>query len=98
MTATFSGEFLGCKVSRTDLDVLREWLAAEGLEEVARAGDVHVVNGCCVTHEAVRKTRQSVRQALARVATVPQAHDVAGMEPDAPHACAVGPRGLRRPL
>ncbi len=68
MTATYSGEFLGCKVSRTDLEVLRERLAAEGLEEVASAGDVHVVNGCCVTREAVRKTRQSVRQALARSA------------------------------
>ena len=68
MTATFSGEFLGCKVSRVDLDVLRARLAAEGLQEVARAGEVHVVNGCCVTHEAVRKTRQSVRRALARSA------------------------------
>lgn len=63
---TFSGEFLGCKVSRVDLDVLRARLAAEGYDEVARGGEVHVVNGCCVTHEAVRKTRQGIRRALAR--------------------------------
>jgi threonylcarbamoyladenosine tRNA methylthiotransferase MtaB len=63
--ATFSGQFLGCKVSQTDLAELRERLAADGLEERATGGDVHVVNGCAVTAEAVAKTRQAIRRALA---------------------------------
>src|SRR4051812_6212723 len=62
---SFSGQFLGCKVSQTDLAELRERLAADGLEEVAAGGSVHVVNGCAVTAEAVAKTRQAVRRALA---------------------------------
>src|SRR5262245_44360365 len=63
--ATFSGQFLGCKVSQTDLAELRERLAADGFEEQAAGGDVHVVNGCAVTAEAVAKTRQAIRRALA---------------------------------
>ena len=63
--ATFSGQFLGCKVSQTDLAELRERLAADGFEERAAGGDVHVVNGCAVTAEAVAKTRQAIRRALA---------------------------------
>ncbi len=61
---TFSAEFLGCKVSHTDLQGLRERLADEGYREVGATGEVHVVNGCCVTGEAVAKTRQAVRRAL----------------------------------
>jgi threonylcarbamoyladenosine tRNA methylthiotransferase MtaB len=63
--ATFSAEFLGCKVSQTDLEALRARLAGDGLAEAAGAVDVHVVNGCCVTGEALAKTRQAVRRALA---------------------------------
>jgi len=63
--ATFSGQFLGCKISQTDLAELRERLAADGFEERAAGGDVHVVNGCAVTAEAVAKTRQAIRRALA---------------------------------
>lgn len=63
--ATFSGQFLGCKVSQTDLAQLREQFAADGLREVAAGGEVHVVNGCAVTAEAVSKTRQAIRRALA---------------------------------
>lgn len=66
MPTTFSAEFLGCKVSHTDLVGLREHLADAGYAEAADGtGQVHVVNGCCVTAEAVAKTRQSVRRALA---------------------------------
>lgn len=61
---TFSAEFLGCKVSQTDLQGLRERLGDDGYDEVDAGGDVHLVNGCCVTNEAVAKTRQSVRRAL----------------------------------
>ncbi len=63
---TFSVRFLGCKVSHTDAQEVRERLLADGhLEQTPEAGaDVAVVNTCCVTHEAVRKSRQ----AAARVA------------------------------
>jgi len=61
--ATFSVEFLGCKVSQTDAQALRERLAGDGHVEAADGADVHVVNGCCVTHEALRKTAKAARQA-----------------------------------
>lgn len=61
--ATFSVEFLGCKVSHTDAQALRERLAADGHRESAGESDVAVVNTCCVTREAVRKSRQAVRRA-----------------------------------
>jgi threonylcarbamoyladenosine tRNA methylthiotransferase MtaB len=61
--ATFSVRFLGCKVSHTDAHAVREALLADGHEEVAEAGDFAVVNGCCVTHEAVRKTRHAAARA-----------------------------------
>jgi len=63
--ASFSAEFLGCKVSQTDLQGLRERLGGDGFDEVDAGGDVHLVNSCCVTNEAVAKTRQAVRRALA---------------------------------
>jgi threonylcarbamoyladenosine tRNA methylthiotransferase MtaB len=62
--ATFAVGFLGCKVSHTDAHAVREALLADGHEEVTGAGaDVAVVNGCCVTHEAVRKTRHAAARA-----------------------------------
>jgi len=62
--ATFSVRFLGCKVSHTDAHAVREALLADGHEEVAAdEADVAVVNGCCVTHEAVRKTRHAAARA-----------------------------------
>src|SRR3954464_15675263 len=61
--ATFSVEFLGCKVSQTDAQALRERLSADGHAEAADGAEVHVVNGCCVTGEAVRKTAQAARRA-----------------------------------
>jgi threonylcarbamoyladenosine tRNA methylthiotransferase MtaB len=61
--ATFSVRFLGCKVSHTDAHAVREALLADGHAEVADAGDVAVVNGCCVTHEAVRKSRHAAARA-----------------------------------
>jgi threonylcarbamoyladenosine tRNA methylthiotransferase MtaB len=61
--ATFSVRFLGCKVSHTDAHAVREALLADGHQEVADAGEVAVVNGCCVTHEAVRKTRHAAARA-----------------------------------
>jgi threonylcarbamoyladenosine tRNA methylthiotransferase MtaB len=62
---TFSVRFLGCKVSHTDAHDVRERLLADGhLERSHDAGaDVAVVNTCCVTHEAVRKSRQAATRA-----------------------------------
>ena len=68
--ATFSVEFLGCKVSHTDAQALRERLAADGHRESGGETDIAVVNTCCVTHEAVRKSRQAVRRAARRSAKV----------------------------
>jgi threonylcarbamoyladenosine tRNA methylthiotransferase MtaB len=63
--ATFSVRFLGCKVSHTDAHEVRERLLGDGhLERPHHSGaDVAVVNTCCVTHEAVRKSRQAAARA-----------------------------------
>ena len=61
--ATFSSSFLGCKVSHTDVQELRDRLIVDGHVESEGAVDVAVVNTCCVTHEAVRKSRQEARRA-----------------------------------
>ncbi len=61
--ATFTVGFLGCKVSQTDMQEIRERLVADGHVESGEAADVAVVNTCCVTHEAVRKSRQAARRA-----------------------------------
>jgi threonylcarbamoyladenosine tRNA methylthiotransferase MtaB len=61
--ATFSVRFLGCKVSHVDAQEIRERLLADGHAELDGAADVAVVNTCCVTHEAVRKSRHAASQA-----------------------------------
>jgi threonylcarbamoyladenosine tRNA methylthiotransferase MtaB len=61
--ASFSVTFLGCKVSQTDAQAVRERLLADGHVERAGAADVAVVNACCVTHEAVRKSRKAASRA-----------------------------------
>jgi threonylcarbamoyladenosine tRNA methylthiotransferase MtaB len=61
--ATFSVRFLGCKVSHVDAQEIREHLLADGHAEVADGADVAVVNTCCVTHEAVRKSRHAASRA-----------------------------------
>jgi threonylcarbamoyladenosine tRNA methylthiotransferase MtaB len=57
----FSVRFLGCKVSHTDAHEIREALLADGHAEGGT--DVAIVNTCCVTHEAVRKSRQAAARA-----------------------------------
>ncbi|HSS74949.1 MAG TPA: hypothetical protein VLK53_15420, partial [Gaiellaceae bacterium] len=57
--ATFSADFLGCKVSQADAQALREALLADGHAEQDGAADVAVINTCCVTHEALRKSRHA---------------------------------------
>ncbi len=64
--ARFSVEFLGCKVSQTDAQEIRERLTVDGHTEMGGEADVAVLNTCCVTHEAVRKSRQAARRAARR--------------------------------
>jgi threonylcarbamoyladenosine tRNA methylthiotransferase MtaB len=59
--ARFSVGFLGCKVSHTDAQAVRERLLGDG--HVEGGGDVAVVNTCCVTNEALAKSRQAVSRA-----------------------------------
>src|SRR3954451_6227310 len=59
--ATFSVDFLGCKVSHADAQALRERLLADGHRE--GAGDIAVLSTCCVTHEALRKSRHAASRA-----------------------------------
>jgi threonylcarbamoyladenosine tRNA methylthiotransferase MtaB len=61
--ATFSVRFLGCKVSQTDAHQVRERLLADGHSETGDGADIAVVNACCVTHEAVSKSRKAVSRA-----------------------------------
>jgi threonylcarbamoyladenosine tRNA methylthiotransferase MtaB len=68
--ATFTVDFLGCKVSQADAQEIRERLVADGHAEGVGVVDAAVVNTCCVTHEAVRKSRQAVRRAARRAGRV----------------------------
>ena len=61
--ATFDVRFLGCKVSHLDAQEVRERLLADGHVERAGEADVAVVNTCCVTHEALSKSRQAAARA-----------------------------------
>ena len=62
---SFSVSFLGCKVSHVDAQAVRERLLADGHEEGGEVAEVAVVNTCCVTNEAVAKSRKAARR-LAR--------------------------------
>jgi threonylcarbamoyladenosine tRNA methylthiotransferase MtaB len=61
--ATFSVRFLGCKVSHVDAHEIREHLLADGHDEREREADVAIVNTCCVTNEAVAKSRKEAARA-----------------------------------
>ena len=60
---TFAVRFLGCKVSHTDAQAVRERLLADGHVEAPERAVVAVVNTCCVTNEAVSKSRKEVSRA-----------------------------------
>jgi threonylcarbamoyladenosine tRNA methylthiotransferase MtaB len=60
---TFSVRFLGCKVSHVDAHEVRERLLADGHTEQDEGADVAVVNTCCVTHEALSKSRKEAARA-----------------------------------
>jgi threonylcarbamoyladenosine tRNA methylthiotransferase MtaB len=59
---TFSVRFLGCKVSHVDAHEVRERLLADGHAEADDA-EIAVVNTCCVTHEALAKSRKEAARA-----------------------------------
>ena len=61
--ATFTTRFLGCKVSFADEQAIRERLLGDGHTQATGAADVAVINTCCVTNEAVAKSRQAAAQA-----------------------------------
>jgi len=56
---------LGCKVNQCDTQSLREELERRGCLETQDPREAHlsIVNTCCVTHQADRKSRQAIRQA-----------------------------------
>jgi threonylcarbamoyladenosine tRNA methylthiotransferase MtaB len=60
--ATFTVDFLGCKVSHVDAQEVREALLRDGHAEDT-AGDVAVISTCCVTNEAVAKSRKAAARA-----------------------------------
>jgi threonylcarbamoyladenosine tRNA methylthiotransferase MtaB len=61
--ATFSVRFLGCKVSHVDAHEIRERLLADGHDERDGEADIAIVNTCCVTNEAVAKSRKEAARA-----------------------------------
>ncbi len=68
---TFATRFLGCKVSFSDAQAVRERLLGHGHSETTEGrAEVVVVNTCCVTHEAVSKSRQAVARAARTARTV----------------------------
>src|SRR5438445_11156264 len=62
--ATFRVDFLGCKVSHVDAHEVREALLADGHSERSDGpADVAVISTCCVTNEALAKSRQAAARA-----------------------------------
>jgi threonylcarbamoyladenosine tRNA methylthiotransferase MtaB len=61
--ATFSVDFLACKISHADAQDVRERLLRDGHRESGSGAEVVVISTCCVTGEAVRKSRKAARRA-----------------------------------
>jgi threonylcarbamoyladenosine tRNA methylthiotransferase MtaB len=61
--ADFKVDFLGCKVSHADAHEIREALLRDGHVERDEGADVAVVSSCCVTNEAVAKSRKAAARA-----------------------------------
>jgi threonylcarbamoyladenosine tRNA methylthiotransferase MtaB len=61
--ASFTVGFLGCKVSHTDAREVRERLLADGHEERTSDAEIAVLNTCCVTNEALAKSRKAAARA-----------------------------------
>ena len=62
--ATFRVDFLGCKVSHADVQAVREALLADGhRERHDESAEIAVISGCCVTNEALAKSRKAAARA-----------------------------------
>src|SRR6058998_3514013 len=61
--ADFNVDFLGCKVSHVDAHEIREALLRDGHVERDEGADVAVISSCCVTNEAVAKSRKAAARA-----------------------------------
>jgi threonylcarbamoyladenosine tRNA methylthiotransferase MtaB len=62
--ATFRVDFLGCKVSHADVHEIREALLRDGhVERRDARADVAVISSCCVTNEALAKSRKAAARA-----------------------------------
>jgi threonylcarbamoyladenosine tRNA methylthiotransferase MtaB len=62
--ATFRVDFLGCKVSHADVLAVREALLRDGHDERCAPGaDIAVISTCCVTNEALAKSRKTAARA-----------------------------------
>ena len=57
---------LGCRLNQFDSDALARRAAELGHRVVAdaAAADLHVVNTCCITHEADADSRQTIRRVV----------------------------------
>src|SRR5437879_10168588 len=61
---TFRVDFLGCKVSHADAHDVREALLRDGhAERDDETADVAVISTCCVTNEALAKSRKAAARA-----------------------------------
>jgi threonylcarbamoyladenosine tRNA methylthiotransferase MtaB len=61
---SFRVDFLGCKVSHVDVHEVREALLRDGhVERDDASADVAVISTCCVTNEAVAKSRKAAARA-----------------------------------
>src|SRR5919197_5367810 len=61
---TFRVAFLGCKVSHVDAHDVREALLRDGhTERDDERADVAVISSCCVTNEALAKSRKAAARA-----------------------------------
>ncbi|HEX3850883.1 MAG TPA: hypothetical protein VHW01_07940, partial [Polyangiaceae bacterium] len=62
--ARFQVDFLGCKVSHVDAHEIRERLLADGhVSATDGSADVAVISTCCVTNEALAKSRKAAARA-----------------------------------
>lgn len=63
--SSFSIKTLGCKVNQYDSQEIREKLLSYGFREAEEnEADVQIVNTCCVTRHADRKSRYAIREAV----------------------------------
>jgi threonylcarbamoyladenosine tRNA methylthiotransferase MtaB len=101
--ATFRVDFLGCKVSHDDAHEVREALLRDGhVEQPSGAADVAVISTCCVTNEAVAKSRKAAARAARTHARVYLTGCGANLQGDAfaglpPNVTVVAERSERTP-